>query len=230
LSRSTITPVITLDHNSSVYSVAWSPDSNYLATGSWDNTAKIWNAKTGTLLHTLIGHHGTVRSVAWSPDGNYLATGSYDRTAKIWDAKNGALLHTLDHNHSVYSVAWSPDGNYLATGSYDRTAKIWNIPQLQNLSLEQALFLALVYHNHVNNQQLILNHDHKHLHSIYHSLPVDIQNSIRDRIIIEETQQIEEIQTQHSEEMQQGWREWRLGGLASGAAVAGFIIYKWLRK
>ncbi|MGK7901848.1 MAG: WD40 repeat domain-containing protein [Hormoscilla sp.] len=55
-----------------------------LASGSNDNTIKIWNLRSGRLLRTLTGHSGPVRSVAISPDGQLLASGSNDNTIKIW--------------------------------------------------------------------------------------------------------------------------------------------------
>ena len=109
------------------HSVAWSPDGKRLATGSDDNTAKVWDAATGKELLTLRGHSELCHSVAWSPDGKRLATGSLDRTAKVWDADTGKELLTLSgHSLAVNSVAWSPDGKRLATGSADDTAKVWD--------------------------------------------------------------------------------------------------------
>ena len=108
-------------------SVAWSPDGKRLATGSRDDTAKVWDAETGKELLTLSGHEDSVTSVAWSPDGKRLATGSWDDTAKVWDAETGKELLTLNgHRDAVSSVAWSPDGKRLATGSEDNTAKVWD--------------------------------------------------------------------------------------------------------
>src|SRR5579862_7892025 len=46
-----------------------------------DNTAKVWNAKTGQQLVAALQHRGRVTAVAWSPDGNRVATASSDGTA-----------------------------------------------------------------------------------------------------------------------------------------------------
>jgi WD40 repeat protein len=59
-------------------------DGQTLASGSQDETIKLWNLKTGDLLRTLTGHKGSVRSVAISADGQTLASGSLDQTIKLW--------------------------------------------------------------------------------------------------------------------------------------------------
>ena len=70
-------------------SVTWSPDGKGIVTASGDRTAKVWDAKTGQELLTLIGHDQEVASVVRSPDGRQILTASHDRTAKVWDAMVG---------------------------------------------------------------------------------------------------------------------------------------------
>ena len=110
-------------HARPITSVAFSPDGTKIVTGSWDKTAKVWNAKTGECLHTLTG-----TSVAFSPDGTKIVTGSFDNKAKVWDTQTGECRQTLNgHTDWINSVAFSPDGKYLVTGSDDKTIRIWDV-------------------------------------------------------------------------------------------------------
>ncbi|HEY2285659.1 MAG TPA: WD40 repeat domain-containing protein, partial [Streptosporangiaceae bacterium] len=114
-------------HDSWVFDVAFSPRGDVIATASWDETARIWDAAGGACLVTLAGHGGTVEAVAFSPSGTLLATGSGDATARVWDAVTGAHLATMaGHDYTVRAVAFSPSGTLLATASADATARVWD--------------------------------------------------------------------------------------------------------
>jgi WD40 repeat protein len=76
-------------HTSLVLSVAYSPDGKTLASGSKDQTIKLWDVTTGKEQATLKGHTDLVTSVAYSPDGKTLASGGGDQTIKLWDVATG---------------------------------------------------------------------------------------------------------------------------------------------
>jgi WD40 repeat protein/serine/threonine protein kinase len=114
-------------HLAVVNSVAYSPDGQRIVTGSFDRTAKVWDAVSGRELLTLKGHGDGITSVAYSPDGQRVVTGGYDETAKVWEAATGRELLTLrGHRAYVNSVAFSTDGQRIATGSGDETVKVWD--------------------------------------------------------------------------------------------------------
>ena len=81
-------------HGGAVYSAAYSPDGKQIVTASRDQTAKVWEAQTGTELLTLTGHDNYVVSSAYSPDGQRIVTASDDKTAKVWDG--AAQIYTTD--------------------------------------------------------------------------------------------------------------------------------------
>ena len=68
-----------------VRSVAFSPDGSRIASGSDDETVRVWNAASGECVETLEGHSDDVRSVAFSLDGSRIASGSDDTTVRVWN-------------------------------------------------------------------------------------------------------------------------------------------------
>src|SRR6266852_945546 len=67
-------------HKDSIMQVSWSPNGQVRASGSYDNTIRLWNGETGQELSTLTGHTDSVYTIAWSPNGQVLASGSGDGT------------------------------------------------------------------------------------------------------------------------------------------------------
>ncbi|UUM20726.1 NACHT domain-containing protein [Mycoavidus sp. SF9855] len=119
------------EHRNRVSSVAFSGDSNWLVSGSWDNTVRLWSVSDNnrSLVHTYSEHKDWVISVAFSEDSKWLASGSYDKTVKLWNVFNDrSLVHTyVGHEGEVNSVAFSKDSQWLASGSNDKTVRLWNV-------------------------------------------------------------------------------------------------------
>jgi WD40 repeat protein len=103
-------------HRGPFNSAAFSPDGGRIVTAARDTTARLWNAKTGAPLQTLVGDPW-VLSATFSPDSDHIVTISEDKAARVWDAKTGALLATLKgHGDNVLShlqkvpAAWCNSG------------------------------------------------------------------------------------------------------------------------
>ncbi|MCP4358409.1 MAG: hypothetical protein GY796_10375, partial [Chloroflexi bacterium] len=124
-------------HTDWVWSVAFSPDGQTLASASADGSIILWDTSNTKALATrqpigqpLTGHSGWVRSLAFSPDGQILASGGTDDTIRLWDPATGQTLGPPLTGHAgfITNLAFSPDGQTLASSSADGTIILWDIP------------------------------------------------------------------------------------------------------
>jgi WD40 repeat protein len=123
--------------------LAFSPNGRFLASGSWDRTARLWRLgppgkgrapRTARPTATLRGHASPLDHLAFSPDGQTLATTSWDKTVRLWDVTTGRELATLEgHASGTAEVAFSPDGRTLASSSWDGVVKLWNLATHQEV-------------------------------------------------------------------------------------------------
>jgi WD40 repeat protein/tRNA A-37 threonylcarbamoyl transferase component Bud32 len=110
-------------HSSDVRAIAFSPDGKLLASGSFDDTIKLWDVTTWEEVATLKTHK--VQGLAFSPDGKRLVSGGRDKTIKIWDVATRQELCTLTTPAAVNAVAFSPDNKVLAVASNDNQVRLW---------------------------------------------------------------------------------------------------------
>ncbi|KAJ5520270.1 WD domain protein [Penicillium fimorum] len=114
-------------HSGQIQSVAFSADGQLLASGSYDNSIKLWDPATGMCRYTLEGHSDNVKSVAFSADSRLLASGSYDHPIKLWDTATGTCQHTPEGQLKCTGlVAFSPSGRLLAFES-PKCIKLWDM-------------------------------------------------------------------------------------------------------
>jgi WD40 repeat protein len=129
-----IETVIQKGHELAVLTVAVSPDSNYVATGSRDKSAKLWELSTGREVRSFLGHAASVICLEFSRDGKYLITGNGDKTARIWEVATGKeILSVQPDEERVTGVAFDPKGKYFVTVGFGRKAIVWEFPSKKKI-------------------------------------------------------------------------------------------------
>jgi WD40 repeat protein len=118
-----------LGHGSYVYPVAYSPDGEWIASGSWDNTVRLWDAWTGENC-AILTHSGYVRALAFSPDSAWLLSGSQARGGlDIWNVATAKHQRKLEwkQNATIRAVSITHDGALVAIGDMNGNAGILNL-------------------------------------------------------------------------------------------------------
>jgi WD40 repeat protein/predicted Ser/Thr protein kinase len=125
-------------HTRAVRAAKFSADGSRIVTVSADGTARVWNARTGSSVLTLMQQSVEVNSVAFSPDGSKIVTGNGfayygtvgDRSGAVclWDARTGRRIRELKAHYGakVWAIEFSPDGSRIVSGSLDGTACVWD--------------------------------------------------------------------------------------------------------
>lgn len=138
----TCTKVLT-GHTNWVVTLAFSPNSAHLVSGSWDNTVRLWNVVQGHIGQTLAEHPKPVYTVAWSSDGRTVASAGYDRSIRLWDVPQSRYRMALQgHTAMVYNLAFTPDSGHLLSGSEDGTLRLWDVESGQCMRVLQGYSIS----------------------------------------------------------------------------------------
>lgn len=121
--------IIRFSPHGAVADVDLSANGKWLVTGSWDQSAKIWDTATGTAVRKLDGGHtGYVNSVQFSPDSQLVLTASDDGTARLWNVATGEPVGTIfsGHDGRVRQGRFNTTGDLVLTCGSDKTARVWD--------------------------------------------------------------------------------------------------------
>lgn len=119
-------------HLRQVRAVAFSPDSQQIASASEDGAVRVWDPARGTLRHILgrgmeLFSRRHTKSLVYANDSKELACGSIDGLVRIWNPANGDLVQILQgHESTVDTVAFSPNGQVLASIPQNGALILWN--------------------------------------------------------------------------------------------------------
>lgn len=113
-------------HGDAVTAIAFSPN-GVLASGSEDNTIKLWETGKRRNFTTLKGHSSTVTALAFSRDGSALASASLDKTVSLWEMRSATQTASLQTPKPVGSVTFLNGGAQIAVGHSDGAIMVWDI-------------------------------------------------------------------------------------------------------
>ncbi|EAQ79118.1 c-type cytochrome domain-containing protein [Blastopirellula marina] len=133
-------------HHDAIYSVAFSPDAQVLATGSYDKDVIVWDLQSGLPLNTLTGHNDAIYDLAFRNDSKVLATCSADRTVKLWDITTGERLETFgEATDETNAVCFSPAGNRVAAAGADNRIRVWQVSKSAAEGTNRLLFTKFAH-------------------------------------------------------------------------------------
>uniref|UniRef100_A0A7S2U3F1 WDR5-like beta-propeller domain-containing protein n=1 Tax=Lotharella oceanica TaxID=641309 RepID=A0A7S2U3F1_9EUKA len=116
-----------MGHSRAITCLEFSPDGQFLASGSADCTVKIWNFKSGKLHKSLEEHTAGINAVAWGGKSGALCTASDDGRIFVYNVKTWKIRHKLlGHQKPVFCVDMSNDESLIVSGGMDNKVRIWS--------------------------------------------------------------------------------------------------------
>lgn len=126
-SEGIVETILQKGHSRYVSCLDYSPDGNYVATGSYDHTIILWNARNGKQIRTFSMHTDPVQSLFFSPDGKKILSTSTDHKALVYEVASGkVLLELSSDNNTLTKARFSPDGSKIMTTTDRDNILLWD--------------------------------------------------------------------------------------------------------
>ena len=114
-------------HEAAIWSVAFSPDGQLIASGGFDRTIRLWDREGNPVTPPFEGHTDDIWSVAFSPEGDAIASASSDGTVRLWNLEGNLISPPFQgHQGHVKAVAFSPDGSQIVSGDQWGNLILWD--------------------------------------------------------------------------------------------------------
>ncbi|XP_072989245.1 COMPASS-like H3K4 histone methylase component WDR5B [Typha latifolia] len=136
-------------HTSFVFCVNFNPQSNFIVSGAFDCTVRIWDVHSGRCVRAIDAHDEPVTSVHFVKDGSLVVSGSHDGTCKVWDVATGARAKVLVDEKAPPAVSFckfSPNGKFVLVATLDDNLKLYNYATNKSIKC---------YTGHVNRRYCI---------------------------------------------------------------------------
>jgi len=115
-------------HQKSALAVAFNADATLIASGSLDESIKLWETQPAKNIYTLQGHGGNIMAVTFSRDGEHLASASLDKSARLWRIGDEKSIQTFTgHQKGLTDIVFTPNGHFILTASFDQTIRLWEV-------------------------------------------------------------------------------------------------------
>jgi len=116
-------------HTAAALSVAFSPDGRTVASGSVDDSVRLWSITQARLARVIQEHPFPIWRLKYAPNGATLYSGSTDGVIRAWQASTGRLARAFEgHVGRITGLDVSKDGRRLASSAEDFTVRIWGLP------------------------------------------------------------------------------------------------------
>jgi U4/U6 small nuclear ribonucleoprotein PRP4 len=116
-------------HVMQILTLKFSPNCYQIATGSDDNTIKLWDLRKKGCVYTIPAHNQPISDIQWEQsDNKFLVSCSYDGTFKLWNNRDWSMIKCyMNLNDSkLTSIGITKDNKTILTSSMDRTVKKWS--------------------------------------------------------------------------------------------------------